>query len=128
MLAKVIFVSPYAAVDFASHAKSPPGPPGPVRVSALSPESFSLETDSARDSILATSQKAFAPYWRLFLDGREEEPLVVNGLFLGLEVPAGTHRIEGRFRIPRAELAVSLAGLAALAATMMWAARTSARA
>ncbi len=128
MLAEVVFVAPDAAVQFASHAKSPPGPPGRVRVSELSPERFSLETDTPRESILATSQKAFAPYWRLFLDGREEEPLLVNGLFLGLEVPAGTHRIEGRFRVPLAELAVSLAGLAALAATMMWAARTSARA
>ena len=128
MLAEVVFVSPDAAVQFASHAKSPPGPPGRVRVSELSPERFALETDAPRESILATSQKAFSPYWRLFVDGNEEEPLVINGLFLGLEVPAGAHRVEGRFRVPRAELAVAIAGLCALAATMMWAARTSARA
>jgi hypothetical protein len=101
---------------------------GRLRVGDRSPERFVVETESAAPAILVSSQKAFRPYWRLFLDGREAEALEVNGLFLGLEVPAGSHRIEGRFLVPRAELAVSLAGLLALAATMMWASRERARA
>src|SRR5262249_5510957 len=37
MLAEAVFVSPEAATRFSSHVKSPPGSPGPVRVSVLSP-------------------------------------------------------------------------------------------
>jgi hypothetical protein len=127
VLAGTAFVAPEVASRW--RAGRPPGAgPGHVRASAILPERFSLETESDAPAILATSQKAFGPYWRLSLDGARAEPILVNGLFLGMEVPAGAHRIEGRFRIPGAELAVSLAGLAALAATMMWAARTPARA
>ncbi|MFY9551951.1 MAG: hypothetical protein WAU32_12430, partial [Thermoanaerobaculia bacterium] len=126
-LADSVFLAPEANARLSS-SPAERRADGRVRIAALLPERFALETETRAPSILATSQKAFAPYWRLFLDGREIEALDVNGLFLGLEVPAGSHRIEGRFLVPRAEIAVSLAGLLALAATMMWAARKPARA
>ncbi len=63
------------------------------------------------------------PYWRTFLDGIEVPSFTANGLFLGVEVPAGRHRVEGRFLVPRRELAVSLFGVIALAAVMILAVR-----
>ncbi|HMB53271.1 MAG TPA: YfhO family protein [Thermoanaerobaculia bacterium] len=50
--------------------------------------------EAAGAAFLATSQPAI-PGWRVLLDG-EEEPNVmrVNGAFLGLVVPEGTHRVE----------------------------------
>ncbi len=77
-----------------------------------------LETDSAGPALLVSSQKRFLPYWRTYLDGSEIRSFNANGLFIGIEVPAGRHRIEGRFVIPRAELAVSLLGLVALGAVL----------
>jgi hypothetical protein len=62
-----------------------------------------------------SSQKRFPPYWRLFLDGRPAKGFGANGLFLGLELPAGRHRVEGRFRIPRWELLISVVGMIGLA-------------
>jgi uncharacterized membrane protein YfhO len=62
-----------------------------------------------------SSQKGFPPYWRLSVDGRRVDGFTANGLFLGLELPAGRHRVEGRFRVPRLELAISVLGLIALA-------------
>src|SRR5262249_18700558 len=63
-LADSVFISPETAAHRDSRSAPAPGPPGDVRVVALGPERFSIETDAARDAILATSQKAFAPYWR----------------------------------------------------------------
>ncbi len=100
--------------------------PGAVRTLALEPEWFAIETEAPAAVRLATSQKAFAPYWRIFLDGRPVQP-EGPGPFLRLEIPAGAHRIEGRFRVPRPELAVSGLGLAALAAAIIAAGRAPAR-
>jgi len=99
--------------------------PGTVRTLALEPERFALETNAPAAVSLSTSQKAFAPYWRLFLDGREISAPAA-GPFFSLEVPAGRHRLEGRFLVPRWELAVSAAGLAALGAAIISARRARA--
>ena len=85
----------------------------------IRPERFTLETDTAGPSLLVTSQKRFPPYWRAYLDGEEVESFAANGLFFGVEVPAGRHRIEGRFVVPRGEVAVSACGLLALGAVMI---------
>ena len=43
---------------------------------------------------------------------------LANGIFLGMELPAGRHRVEGEFVIPGVELLISIAGLAALTLVM----------
>jgi hypothetical protein len=96
---------------------------GTVTALESAPERFAVETDSRAPSLLVTSQKRFRPYWRAYLDGREVESFAANGLFLGVEVPAGRHRVEGRFVVPRGELAVSACGALALAAVMIAAGR-----
>ena len=60
-------------------------------------------------AVIASSQKRFDPYWMTFIDGKPAGSFACDGPFFGIVVPAGTHRIEGRFRFPRAELAVSAA-------------------
>ncbi|HEY1251148.1 MAG TPA: hypothetical protein VGH97_08140, partial [Thermoanaerobaculia bacterium] len=64
------------------------------------------------------SQKRFPPYWRTYVDGREVPSFTADGLFLGVDVPAGTHTVEGRFVIPRVELLIAALGVLALAAVM----------
>jgi hypothetical protein len=98
------------------------GKEGAARIVELSPERFVLETESASPTLLVSSQKRFPPYWRTYLDGREVASLAANGIFLGLEVPAGRHRVEGRFVVPGKETAASLLGFVALAA-VLWRAR-----
>jgi hypothetical protein len=100
---------------------------GTVRTLALEPESFTVETDAPQPARLATSQKAFAPYWRLFLDGKDVTAAASDGLFFELAVPAGRHRVEGRFRVPGPEVAVCGLGLLALAAIIITAIRTRTR-
>ena len=57
------------------------------------------DRDGVEPARLATSQKTFAPYWkRLPRRAGRHAGSLADGLFLELAVPAGRHRVEGRFR------------------------------
>ena len=117
-LASVVFAPPDVAQALA------PGEPrrssdGAIRIVSLEPERFELETETPLPSLLVSSQKRFPPYWRLYLDGESVPDFEADGIFLGLELPAGRHRVEGKFRIPRWELAFSGIGLLALTAVVL---------
>jgi hypothetical protein len=99
---------------------------GSVRTLELRPERFAVETEADEPARLATSQKTFAPYWKVFLDGKDVTREASDGLFFELAVPAGRHRVEGRFQVPRAEAAAAGLGLLALAAIIITAARSRA--
>lgn len=117
-LASAVFV-PRSIHSRLAAGEAARGSEGEVRVLKLSPESFVLETETERPALLVSSQKRFLPYWKTRLDGREVPSFEGNGLFLALELPSGRHRVEGRFRVPPAELAASAAGLFGLAAAMI---------
>jgi hypothetical protein len=116
-LATTVFTAPDVSRRL-SAAESSRGSGGTVRIVRLDPERFELETETPLPSLLVSSQKRFPPYWRLLLDGKPVDGFEANGLFLGLELPAGRHRVEGRFRIPRWELLISVVGLISLAVTI----------
>jgi hypothetical protein len=120
-LARSVFVSAADAARLGPGA--PARAPARVTIAALSPERFRVEVDGAAPTLLVGSQKRFPPYWRTLVDGREVPSFTADGIFLGVEVPAGRHTVEGRFRIPRAELAISLCGVLALIAVTARAAR-----
>jgi hypothetical protein len=100
-----------------------PGGLGEARVVALAPERFAVETTTAAPAILVSTQKRFAPYWRVFVDGAAAEALAADGPFLAAAVPPGRHLVEGRFVVPRLEIAVSGAGVLTLLAVLAAAAR-----
>ena len=115
-LSRAVFVDPPVHARLADGATRRSS--ASVEVSELRPESFRLDIQGAAPTLLVTSQKPFRPYWRTYLDGREVETFTADGLFLGLEVPAGRHRVEGRFLVPRAELVISVLGIIALLAVI----------
>jgi hypothetical protein len=117
-LASGVFVPPDVATRLAA-AEASRGSGGEVRVALFEPERFELEATTPLPSLLVTSQKSFPPYWRLYLDGARVPGFTANGLFLGLELPAGRHRVEGRFLIPRLELVISFLGLITLGAVVV---------
>jgi hypothetical protein len=121
-LSRAVFVNP------AVHARLTEGEPrrssARVEVEELKPERFRLEVEGAAPTLLVASQNRFPPYWRTYIDGREVETFTADGLFLGLEVPAGRHRVEGTFLIPRAELLISTLGVVALLAVIWRALRS----
>ncbi|HVE65798.1 MAG TPA: hypothetical protein VNC59_04385, partial [Thermoanaerobaculia bacterium] len=117
-LATGVLVPPNVARRLAP-AESARGSGGSVRVVALEPERFAVDTETPLPSLFVTSHKRFVPYWRFFLDGRRTEGFAANGIFFGVELPPGRHRVEGRFAIPRWELFVSGIGLIAFALVMI---------
>lgn len=48
----------------------------------------------AETPVLVVSSQPAIPGWRLSVDGEAVSPALVNGAFLGIEVPAGRHRVE----------------------------------
>jgi hypothetical protein len=122
-LATAVFTRPDVARRIAS-GEPLRGSGGTIRVLSLEPERFELSTVTPLPSLLVSSQKRFPPYWRLFLDGAPVEGFAANGIFLGLELPAGRHRVQGKFVIPRFELLISGIGLVAFAAVMIQALRS----
>jgi len=117
-LASVVFAPPDVARALAS-GEPRRGSDGAIRIVSLAAERFELETETPLPSLLVSSQKRFPPYWRLFLDGRRASDFAADGIFLGLELPAGRHRVEGKFQIPRWELLLSGVGLIAFAAIVI---------
>ena len=117
-LATGVFVAPELARRLAPTERAR-GSGGSLRVVMFEPERFVLETETALGSLLASSHKRFAPYWHFSLDGRRDEGFAANGIFFGIELPPGRHRVEGRFAIPRWELVISGVGLIAFAALIV---------
>gem|GEM_PF-2602546 len=119
-LARVVYVSP--ADQARLEAGGTRRAASRLRIAELAPERFRVEVDGDAPSLLVSTQKRFPPYWRTFLDGREVPAFTADGLFLGVDVPGGSHLVEGRFVVPRAEVAVSTIGILAFTAVMIAAA------
>ncbi len=116
-LAHSVFV-PFGERGLPAPARGSWAEAGMIRLLDMRPERFLLETESAGPALLMSSQKRFPPYWRTSVDGRNVESFTADGLFIGLRLPAGRHRVEGRFFVPQLELAASLLGLLALAVVL----------
>jgi hypothetical protein len=120
-LARAVFVDAADGDRLAREAARAPA--ASVEIAELAPERFRVAVEAATPTLLVGTQKRFPPYWRTFLDGREVPSFEADGVFLGVEVPAGRHTVEGRFVIPRIELVISAVGVLVLSAVMIAAAR-----
>jgi uncharacterized membrane protein YfhO len=54
------------------------------------------------------------PGWRVWVDGKTATVERANAVFIGTEVPSGTHRVEFRFLPVSAVFGVALNGLTAI--------------
>lgn len=115
VLRTTAFVPVTAAGRLAAMRPGPGSENASVKILDYRPEHFAVAVASRTPVFLASSQKLFEPYWRAFLDGKPATPVLTDGVFFGLPVPAGSHTIEGRFMIPRGEIALLIAALIALA-------------
>src|SRR5581483_6020059 len=79
----------------------PPFPPAPARVVGVSETSNSatIDVESQGHAFLVATVTRHKN-WRATIDGRPARLLPANLAFQGLEVPAGRHRIEMRYRNP----------------------------
>ena len=107
-------------IDFANEAvvtgrKAPAGLTGgiaDVKLASYSDAEQRIETNSAQPFFLASSEK-LTPELAVRIDGRRVKPVQINGLFAGVQMPAGRHTVVFSRRIGRGWWWPS--GLAALA-------------
>jgi len=93
-------------------APAPGGEPWPAW-SVREPDRLVLDVQVAADGLLVLSE-IWHPYWTATVDGRPADVLQVDVALRGVPVPAGTRRVELRFRDPHVAWGAwgSTAGLA----------------
>jgi hypothetical protein len=102
--------------------------PGSVTLKIDLPGRFVLQTNAPADQLLIINE-SFHPGWKAEIDSNSSRPLRVNGDFIGLVVPAGTHEVALNFQ-PESLLYGRLAscfGLGLIVATLLWPLRAARR-
>jgi hypothetical protein len=101
---------------------------GSVEVKIDSPGRLALATVVSADQLLIINE-SFHPGWKAKIDSNSARPVRVNGDFIGLVVPAGTHEVALNFQ-PESLLYGRLAsgfGLGLIVATLLWPLRAARR-
>lgn len=111
-----VFAADFAPAVTATVADGPlletPGT-GRIEVLAYTPNRAAFYVETTAPALLVLSDLLY-PGWRARVDGSAVPLYATDGLFRGVLVPAGGHRVEMRFVPPVLRLACGLAGLAAL--------------
>lgn len=88
-------------VDAAGSALDCPDPEAcgaqPLELERRSAEHLVVRVDREHPSVVMVHRQAL-PGWVVRVDGVAADPVVVDGLFLGVEVPAGEHEVVWRYR------------------------------
>lgn len=90
-----------------------PGFQGQARVLKRRADAVLVETSSNAPSFL-TVLEGFMPGWRVYVDGRAAKLERANAIFVGTEVPPGTHQVEFRFLPTSALIGVGLTAVTTL--------------
>ncbi len=96
------------------HCSKDPCASEPQHLNRVHSGLLKLETTSSRDNILRVAE-SYDPGWRVSIDGKRARILIVDGLQLGVAVPAGNHRITFSYLPPRFKLLAVISATAALA-------------
>ena len=75
----------------------PDPPQGSARIVAYGRNEVAVEVETDRNSVMVLHD-IYYPGWEVYVDGKRRPIMRANLLFRGVEVPAGRHRVEFRFR------------------------------
>lgn len=89
------------------------GPPGEARIVHRQADRMTIETDSARPSVLVLSEVA-NPGWKVWIDGKQGQWHRVNYMLRGVPLPAGSHRVEFAYRPDSIKIGAAISIIAAL--------------
>jgi hypothetical protein len=82
-----------------------------LRVLNYSPKRAEFQTDSAGPAIAVMNDK-WSPNWKVRVDGQPAQLLRVNYIMRGVQVPAGSHKVEFSYEPPATGLYVSFGAMA----------------
>lgn len=97
-----------------------PGKPGQAKIASYGGSRVQVETSTPSQQLLVLSDMYY-PGWRAYVDGHPTDIIRTNGVFRGVSVPAGDHKVEFRFEPKLLQFggALSLACLAGLVIAMV---------
>ncbi|MEW4527880.1 YfhO family protein [Maioricimonas sp. JC845] len=72
------------------------GPAGQTEIVGYEPSQVVIEASSEEGGTLVL-RDLMAPGWHVSVDGESAEAVLVDEVFRGVELPAGTHRVEWRY-------------------------------
>lgn len=67
---------------------------GSIKMTSYAPNKLTYETKSSGKQLAVFSEVYYKKGWKAFVDGKEQEVLKVNYMLRGLELPAGSHKVE----------------------------------
>ena len=86
---------------------------GRIEVMAYTPNRAAFFVETSEHALLVLSDLMY-PGWRAYVDGEITPIYETNGLFRGVVVPAGSHRVEMRFNPLSLRLGLGTLGMACL--------------
>jgi len=101
------------------HSAAPGGGAGSARVVGETSTSVTLRATLAQSGLVVLDD-TWAPGWSVAVDGLPAHPLQADTVLRGVVVPAGTHAVVWRYRVPGLALGAALSALG-LAVALAWA-------
>jgi hypothetical protein len=111
-------------IDAEADAGAPPRPAAGAgedraTIRSYAPSEVVIEAECGADCLLVLTD-LFYPGWRVTVDGAEQEIEQTNGIFRGVELKAGSHRVVFRFAPPAFRIGTFALCAAALGAVVTW--------
>jgi uncharacterized membrane protein YfhO len=91
----------------------------------VGPGWFDVQVECLEPSTLVL-KATYHPNWRVAIDGTEAQAFMVSPSFIGVEMPAGSHRLRAEYRSPLLKTVLLILGASTLLATV-WFRRRFAR-
>ncbi|XOV68131.1 MAG: YfhO family protein [Fluviicola sp.] len=67
---------------------------GSIELTSYAPNKLSYKTNASEKQLAVFSEVYYKKGWKAYVDGKEQEILKVNYMLRGLELPAGSHKVE----------------------------------
>ena len=84
---------------------------GSIRLVEYAPNYLKYEYDSAEEALAVFSEIYYEDGWTAYIDGEEADYFTVDYILRGMELPAGKHTIEWKFRAPHWGMATAITGI-----------------
>ncbi len=68
-----------------------------IQVQQKDVNTVTMDVTTEKKGLLILTDLAY-PGWKVFVDDKSAKSLVVDGMFRGVDIPAGTHRVQWKFR------------------------------
>ena len=84
---------------------------GSITLVEYAPNYLKYEYDSSEEALVVFSEIYYEDGWTAYIDGKEADYFTVDYILRGMELPAGKHTIEWKFRAPNWDMATAITGI-----------------